>query len=121
MKKIEIYDGAMCCSTGVCGPSIDPELMRMATIINAFKEKNIIIKRHGLASEPQDFISNKVISDLLEKEGADILPITLVDGEVARTREYPTNEELSKWLEIEINTKQPSKGAACGCGPKGCC
>lgn len=121
MKKIEIFDPAMCCSTGVCGPSIDPELMRMATVINALKEKGIIIKRHGLSSEPQDFISNKVISDILQKEGADILPVTLVNGEVAKTKGYPTNEELSKWLDIEIKTKQPEKKGGCGCGTKGCC
>lgn len=121
MNKIEIFDPAMCCSTGVCGPSIDPELMRMATIINALKEKGVIIKRHGLSSEPQDFISNKVVSDILQKEGADILPVTLVDGEVVKTKEYPTNEELSMWLNIEIKTKQPRKSGGCGCGSKGCC
>ena len=123
MKKIEIFDPAMCCSTGVCGPSIDPELMRIATVISALKEKRIIIKRHGLSSEPQDFISNKVISDILQKEGADILPVTLVDGEVAKTREYPSNEELSRWLGIEIEVRQQRKtgGGGCGCGPKGCC
>ena len=64
MKKIEIFDPAMCCSTGVCGPSIDPELMRIATVINSLKEKGIIIKRHGLSSKPQDFIASKVISEL---------------------------------------------------------
>ena len=44
MKNIEIFDPAMCCSTGVCGPSIDPELLRVATVINSLKEKGIIIK-----------------------------------------------------------------------------
>ena len=121
MKKIEIFDPAMCCSTGVCGPSIDPELMRMATVINALKEKGITIKRHGLSSETQDFISNKLISELLQKEGPDVLPVTLVEGEVAKTKEYPTNEELAKWLDTEINTKQPGKKSGCCCGPKGCC
>ncbi len=29
MSVIEIFDPAMCCSTGVCGPSIDTELMRV--------------------------------------------------------------------------------------------
>lgn len=119
MKKIEIFDPAMCCTTGVCGPSIDPELMRVATVINSLKEKGIVINRHGLSSEPQDFITNKVISNILQKEGADILPVTLMDGEVAKTKEYPTNDELSKWLNIEINTKQ-SKSSSC-CGSKGCC
>lgn len=121
MKRIEIYDPAMCCSTGVCGPSIDPELLRVATVINALKEKGIIIQRHGLSSEPQAFIANKAISDILQKEGADILPVTLVDGEVAKTKAYPSNEELSKWLGILIKTKQPENKGGCGCGTTGCC
>lgn len=121
MKKIEIYDPAMCCSTGVCGPSVDPELMRIATVINTLKDKGIIIKRHGLSSEPQDFISNKVINDLLQKEGADVLPVTLVDGEIAKTKEYPTNEELSQWLNIEFRAKVTIKRGGCGCNSKGCC
>lgn len=119
MKNIEIFDPAMCCSTGVCGPSIDPELLRVATVINSLKEKGIIIKRHGLSSEPQDFISNKVISEILQKEGADILPVTLADGEIVKTKSYPTNEEFSEWLGVEISTK-PQRKSGC-CGPKGCC
>ena len=47
MKKIEIFDPAMCCSTGVCGPSIDPDLLRIATVLDPLKGKGIIIKRHG--------------------------------------------------------------------------
>lgn len=121
MKKIEIYDPAMCCQTGVCGPSVDPELMRIATVINNLKNTGIIIKRHGLSSEPQDFITNKVISDLLHKEGADVLPVTLVDGEIAKTKGYPTNEELSNWLNIELKAKVTIKKGSCGCGSKGCC
>ena len=121
MKKIEIFDPAMCCSTGVCGPSIDSELLRIATVINSLKEQGIIVKRHGLNSEPQDFVSNKVISELLQKEGADILPVTLVDGEVVKTKVYPTNEELSKWLGIQLKANQPEKKGGCCCGPNGCC
>ena len=89
MKKIEIFDPAMCCSTGVCGPNIDLELLRIATVINSLQVKGIVIKRHGLSNEPQAFISNQVINDILRKEGADILPITLVNGEIVKTKEYP--------------------------------
>ncbi|AGG05964.1 arsenite efflux transporter metallochaperone ArsD [Dehalococcoides mccartyi] len=121
MKNIEIFDPAMCCSTGVCGPSINPDLIRMATVINALKGKGIIIKRHGLSAEPQDFISNKVVSEILQKEGADILPVTLVDGKIGKTKEYPTNEELSDWLGIKIKTTQQQPKGGCGCGTKGCC
>lgn len=34
-----IFDPAMCCSTGVCGPSVNPELLRVATTINVLKTK----------------------------------------------------------------------------------
>ena len=30
MKKIEIFDPAMCCPTGLCGTNINPELMLIA-------------------------------------------------------------------------------------------
>lgn len=120
MKKIEIFDPAMCCSTGVCGPAIDTELLRVATVINTLKEKGIIIKRHGLSSEPQDFMANRAISDLLQKEGADVLPVTLVDGQIAKMKEYPTNEELSSWLGIELQIKQSEKKGDCCCSG-GCC
>lgn len=121
MKKIEIFDPAMCCSTGVCGPSIDPELMRMATVISTLKDKGIIIKRHGLSAEPQDFISDNIISDILQKEGAGILPVTLVDGKVAKAKEYPTNEELSAWLGIQINLQDKTKTSPTIVKDEGCC
>lgn len=34
MKKMIIFEPAMCCSTGVCGPGVDPELLRVSTVIN---------------------------------------------------------------------------------------
>ena len=120
MKKIEIFDPAMCCSTGVCGPSIDLELLRMATVISSLQQQGIVIKRHGLSQEPQAFISNQVISDILQKEGVGVLPVTLVDGEIAKTKEYPTNKELSDWLGIPTGLIKTQPQGGC-CGPKGCC
>ena len=38
MKKIEIFDPAMCCPTGLCGTNIDPELMRIAVVIETLKK-----------------------------------------------------------------------------------
>jgi hypothetical protein len=121
MKKIEIFDPAMCCSTGVCGPSIDPELLRMATVVSSLKERGVVIQRHGLATEPQDFIVNEAVNALLQKEGADVLPLTLLDGKVVKSKAYPTNHELSEWIGVEIEIQPPEKSSVCCCGPKGCC
>ncbi len=45
MRKIEIFDPAMCCPTGICGPSIDPELIRISIAVNNLKNKGIDIVR----------------------------------------------------------------------------
>jgi hypothetical protein len=121
MKRIEIFDPAMCCSTGVCGPSIDPELMRISTVINSLSRKGIVIKRYNLTSEPQVFVNTPAVKELLSKEGAEALPITLVDGEVAKTKSYPTNAELSKWLGIRVKVDEAPKSGGCGCGDGSCC
>ncbi|KOA19786.1 arsenical resistance operon trans-acting repressor ArsD [Clostridium homopropionicum DSM 5847] len=123
MKKMIIFDPAMCCSTGVCGPSVDPELLRMSTVLNSLSKKGITVERHNLASNPQAFVDNKTINGLLNNEGVDILPVTMVDGEVVKTKTYPTNKELCEMLEVpedylKATLKIKSKG--CGCSD-GCC
>lgn len=123
MSKIEIFDPAMCCSTGICGPGIDQELLRVATTINTLTKKGINITRYGLSGEPQAFVDNKKVNEYLMKEDVEVLPLTLVDGEVVKTKQYPTNAEFAKWagLSQEELAEVPSteKGGCCCDG--GCC
>lgn len=100
MKKMEIFDPAMCCSTGVCGPSIDKNLLRVSTVINRLDKKGIKVERFNLASQPQNFIDNNLVNELLNKDGVEILPITIVDGRILKTKEYPTNKEFADFLDI---------------------
>ena len=97
MRQIEIFDPAMCCPTGLCGTSINPELMRIAVVIETLKKQGIIVPRHNLRDEPQVYVSNQVVNDYLQKHGAEALPITLVDGEVAVSKGYPTTKQMSEW------------------------
>lgn len=113
MKKIVIYDPAMCCSTGVCGASVDKELLRVATVIETLNRKGAGITRFNLSSQPNAFVENQLISEYLKEHGPEILPITLVDGEVARTKTYPGNEEFSEWTGIKVSFK--AKKTGCGC------
>lgn len=126
MSKIQIYDPAMCCSTGVCGPSVNPELIRVAAVIENLKKIGIEVERHNLSSDPSAFVSNQIISDELNKSGADVLPITLADGKIVKKGSYPTNEELSKWLGVPVGDIAASSVKVkvvkkCNCGSKGCC
>jgi len=122
MSKIEIFDPAMCCETGICGPGIDQELLRVVTTINKLTTKGISVIRYGLSSNPQAFVDNKKVNEYLMKEEAEILPITLVDGEVVKTREYPTTAEFAQWSGVskEEITKDENENKGCCC-EGGCC
>jgi len=123
MSKIEIFDPAMCCSTGICGPGIDQELLRVATTVNALTKKGVDIIRYGLSSEPQAFIDNKKVNEYLMKEEVGVLPITIVDGEVVKTKAYPTADEFAQWSGVakEELAAAAEKDSGCGCDEGGCC
>lgn len=103
MKIIEIFDPAMCCPTGLCGPNINPELFRIAVVLETLKRKGIEIARHNLRDEPQLYVSNKIVNDYLMEHGADGLPVTLVDNKIEVMGHYPTTDQLSEWTGINLN------------------
>ena len=125
MRTMFIYEPAMCCETGLCGVSVDPELLRISTITSTLKNNDITMHRYNLSKSPSEFISNKQINLLLHKDGVGILPITVIDGEVVKTGGYPTNEEMEAWFSLETNSlvknsMDPSEN--CGCSDvSGCC
>ncbi|MTH51887.1 arsenite efflux transporter metallochaperone ArsD [Bacillus mangrovi] len=96
MNSIQLYDPAMCCPTGVCGPSTDPELTRVASAVYKLENKGCLIKRFNLANEPGAFTEQPKVLALLEEKGPDILPVTLLNGEIYKTQTYPSNQEFAE-------------------------
>lgn len=122
MKKMIIFDPAMCCSTGVCGASVDKELLRVATLLNNLNKNGVTVERYNLTGNPQAFVDNKIINELLEKEGVEVLPVIMVDDVVVKTKEYPTDEEFCNLLEIPVEyAKSPKKSGGCCSCSGGCC
>lgn len=102
MNKVQIFDPALCCPTGVCGPSVNPELTRVATAIFRLEKKGFDIQRFNLSNEPAKFVENVQINKILHEKGPDSLPITLVNGEVVMIGEYPSNEQFATWFDVRI-------------------
>ncbi|KRG13981.1 arsenic resistance operon repressor [Virgibacillus soli] len=108
MKKVEIFDPAMCCSTGVCGPSMDPELTRVASVIYSLEKKGFYIIRYQLTNDPDKFAGNSEVNAVLHEKGPDALPVILVNDRVIKVGRYPTNEEFAEWFNVkpeELNEK----------------
>jgi len=99
VKKIEVYDPAMCCSSGLCGPAPNKELTRVAADLKRLAKRGVEVRRYGLSQEPAAFLSQEDVKRLLLEKGQDILPLTVVDGQVRLTERYPTTVEFETWLD----------------------
>ena len=129
MKNIRIFEPAMCCATGLCGPSIDPELLRISTLLSSLKEKGIVVERYNLTSHPQVFAQNEAVKELLSKHGTAILPVTISGDYVVLTGRYPTNQEVFAWLQVDAQAiglkEEPAccateTASGCSCSAAGC-
>lgn len=122
--KIEIFDPAMCCSTGVCGPSVDPELVRMQEALRQISKQApaVEVERFSLSNDPMAYVENAVVGELLKNQGPQCLPLVLVDGKCLSQGCYPQNDQLASLLKQagHVVTLEGKKPSACGCGPKGC-
>lgn len=119
MKAIQVYDPALCCSTGVCGVDVDQALVSFAADVDWAKQNGIIIERFNLAKEPMSFAENPVVKSFLERSGQEGLPLILIDGEVALAGRYPGRAELARWAGITPPAAETKKGSCCG--PDSCC
>jgi hypothetical protein len=100
MKKIQIFDPALCCSTGVCGTEIDQALVNFSADVDWLKHSGGQIERFNLAQQPMDFVNNAVVKAFLERSGAEGLPLILVGDEMVMAGRYPTRNELARFAGI---------------------
>jgi hypothetical protein len=93
MKTIQVYDPPMCCSTGICGTDINPDLVNFAALLAQLGTHGLKVERFNLGQQPMAFTQNPAVKAVLEKEGPDALPLIFLDGEVYLKGRYPTAAE----------------------------
>ena len=126
MIHIDVFDPPMCCSTGVCGPGVDPLLAAFAADVEWLTAQGVTVVRHNLSQDPQPFVSNTRVLDLMQREGTTCLPIVLVNGEELGHGAYPRRETLARAAGLVASassTKQRVRMAAgrCFTPGSGCC
>lgn len=120
----EVFDPAMCCSTGVCGPNMDSKLVHFTADLDWLKSQGVDVRRYNLAHQPAEFARQAVIKDLLTKSGTKALPAIVVNGALVSQARYPDRGELAVMagLKAEFNVSAhpgteenaPKASACCG-------
>lgn len=118
MKTIQVFDPALCCSTGVCGVDVDEALVAFSADVDWAKQNGARIERFNLAQQPMAFVENAAAKGFLERSGQEGLPLILVDGEIALTGRYPNRAELARWADF-ADVPAQAKPSGC-CGGKSC-
>lgn len=122
-RRVELYESAMCCSTGVCGPSVDQQLIDVRENLRWLEGQGAGVSRHNLSADPDAFVADLKVTGLMQALGEKALPVLVVDGEIAVYGRYPSRDELGDLLTVSADpvvAELPQSSGGCGCGPGGC-
>ncbi|AXE37457.1 arsenite efflux transporter metallochaperone ArsD [Acidipropionibacterium virtanenii] len=132
MPSIRVYEPALCCNTGVCGPDVDQDLVTFTADLDAVQQAGADADRANPASEPQAFAASPAVLAFMNTVGSEGLPLTLVDGATTLTGRYPTRDEMLRWTGLAAREPEIPVGAhvipltddstgCCGGAGAGCC
>lgn len=105
MTHVTVFDPAMCCSTGVCGPSVDPKLVTFAADLDWLASQGAVVVRHNLAQAPAAFLADPDAKTTIETKGEEGLPLVKVDGVVRSSGVFPSRDELAAWAGLGGGTE----------------
>lgn len=101
MTTLEVFDRPMCCSTGICGPQVDPTLVRFAADLDWLRRQGVRCERFNLAQQPQQFMTHEDVKAVL-KDGTENLPVLRIDGHIVSQGAYPSREALASWVGVDV-------------------
>ncbi|KAA8960177.1 arsenite efflux transporter metallochaperone ArsD [Mycobacterium sp.] len=128
--KVEVFEPALCCATGVCGEDVDQDLVTFSADMDFVRSLGGDVARYNLASEPLAFAENHTVKAFLEIAGSDGLPLVLVDGVTVMTGRYPDRAQLARWAGVAadgpaspamLDITETGAGGCCGGADTTCC
>lgn len=110
MPRIEVFEPALFCNTGVCGDDVDQNLVTFTADMDWIHSRGGDIARFNLANEPLAFAEREPVRAFLQLSGSEGLPLVLVDGVTAVTGRYPDRAQLARWAGLDTDTTTAPAG-----------
>ncbi len=95
-KLVQVFDPPMCCSSGACGPKVlDRRLVEFSAAPEWLRGQGVQVERYNPSQQYDAFVGNVTVVNMINMQGAECLPLILVDGVAASCGGYPSQEELA--------------------------
>jgi len=99
---IEFFDPPMCCPTGLCGPSIDQELLDVSEMIRSLQDEGYHVERYQMTTHPGKFTGNPEVMQLIREKQMAALPIIILHGQVVAEGYYPKLGEIQAKIKRSV-------------------
>lgn len=110
---IQVFEGPLCCNTGVCGPDPDQALVDFTADLDWLTRQGVSVRRANLAQDPAAFADSAVARAFVQKVGASGLPLIVADDVTVATGRYPSRAELARIAGVEASAENAATGC-CG-------
>ena len=127
MKKLTIFDPAMCCDTGICGVDTDTALIEFASDLDWLQKNGVEVQRFNLAQEPAAFVNDSMIKTEINESGESCLPLLVLEGKIISRGVYPDRKQLQSWMGIEPSQQsvesaiKQEEASSCCSASSSCC
>ena len=141
MKNIELYEMGLWNATGIYteeqGQADEARagMVELANVLNTLEQMGFYVQRYSLSNNPRAFLSNPIVSHMIQSSGDEGFPCLFIDDEPMLDGRYPTMAEWAEWCEVpdladqlvplsqdeldELNGVDCAPSAGCG-GCTGC-
>jgi arsenite methyltransferase len=100
MTILQVFDKPLCCSTGICGPDVDPALVTFAADLQWLQRQGVQVQRINPAQQPDLFAANQLVREELQQHGNDCLPMIVVNAAMVSRGIFPSRSQLADWAGV---------------------
>lgn len=121
---LRVFDPPQCCTTGVCGPDVNPALVQFAADLRWLASQGVEVERFNLAQQPEAFVAEPAVALAMNSIGTSVLPLLVVGGRVVSHGRYPLRDELPSLVrEADENPafSLDASPSTCCTPDSGCC
>lgn len=103
MRSLVLFESEMCCGVKRAGAEINRQLLYLSpTLQKIQRASKFQVERYSLTIDPEAFIKNQLVNQLMDTKGISVLPVTIVDGEIKKFGAYPSREEFADYTGLTI-------------------